>query len=142
MTHPAKFDCEMRRALPATLQAAEAFFVDFRQRSKKLLNCVNRFAAELLLREALTNAVVHGCHTDPDKQVRCSLRLKAGRLLIAVHDDGDGFDWRAARVREAAFPDFSGRGIGILRKYATRVRYNARGNAVAIVRFFVEEDTQ
>lgn len=60
-----------------------------------LLSRANGFAPELLLREVLTNAVVHGCHTDPRKQVCCSLRVKGGRVLIAVEDTGDGFDWRA-----------------------------------------------
>lgn len=136
MTHPAPVDCEMHRALPATLQAAEEFFVDFRRYSQALLSRSNCFAAELLVREALTNAVVHGCHADPRKQVRCSLRLKGRRLLIAVEDDGDGFDWRAARDKLADLSDCSGRGIEIFRKYANRVRYNDKGNAVTIIKRF------
>ena len=136
MTRAARVDCEIRTAMPATLQAAEEFFVDFRQKSQTLLNRGNCFAAELLVREALTNAVVHGCNNDPVKQVRCHLRLKGGRLVIAVGDDGDGFDWRAAWARQATAPDCSGRGIEILRKYANRVRYNDRGNAVSIIKRF------
>ncbi|MGA3019266.1 MAG: ATP-binding protein [Bryobacteraceae bacterium] len=136
MTHSARAGCEMRRALPATLQAAEEFFVEFRRKSQALLDRVNCFAAELLVREALINAVVHGCQTDPGKQVRCSLRLTGRRLLLAVEDDGDGFDWREAWGRPAAVSDCSGRGIEILRKYANRVRYNDRGNAVTIVKRF------
>ncbi len=136
MTHSAGADYEMRRALPATLQAAEEFLVDFRRWSQVLLDGMNCFAAELLMREALTNAVVHGCHTDPGKHVRCSLRLRRRRLLIAVEDEGDGFDWRAARRNPAALSDCSGRGIEILRKYANRVRYNDRGNAVTMIKRF------
>jgi serine/threonine-protein kinase RsbW len=117
------------------LQAAEEFFADFRRLSHTLLDKLNYFIAELLVREALTNAVVHGCNSDPDRRVRCSLRLTNGRLLVAVRDDGDGFDWRAVWKNEAAFPDCSGRGIEILRKYA-RVRYNNRGNAVMIIKRF------
>lgn len=136
MTRSARFDWEMRRKLPATLQAAEEFFVDFRRRSDALLGRVNSFAAELLVREALTNAVVHGCRCDPSKQVRCCLRLKGGHLLIAIEDDGAGFDWRAALCDQAALSDSSGRGIEILRSYATRFRYNARGNEVTIIKRF------
>jgi serine/threonine-protein kinase RsbW len=119
--------------MPATLLAAEEFLADF-GRLSAALDGTNRFAAELLMREVLTNAVVHGCGTDPGKQVRCSLRLKSGRLLIAVEDDGEGFDWRAARAHPVVFTDCSGRGSGILRLYANRVRYNAVGNAVTLVR--------
>jgi len=136
MIHSAQASFEMRQELPATLQAAEEFIVDFRRRSQALLDRVNSFAAELLVREALTNAVVHGCRADPSKQVRCSLRLKGRSLLIAVEDDGAGFDWRATPGNPAALPGSSGRGIQILRKYANRVRYNRRGNAIAIIKRF------
>jgi serine/threonine-protein kinase RsbW len=127
---------QMRTALPATLQALEGFFLEFRQLIQPLLDRANCFAAELLVREMLTNAVVHGCHADPAKQVRCALRLKRGRLLVAVEDDGEGFDWRAARSHLANLSDCSGRGIEILKTYASRVRYSDRGNAVMIVKRF------
>jgi len=130
----ARVDCEMRAVLPATLQAAEEFFIEFR-RSQALLDRLNRFAAELLVREALTNAVVHD--GDRNKPVRgiVPLRLKSRRLLIAIEDDGDGFNWHAAWDSSAAFPDSSGRGIAILRAYASRVRFS-RGNRVTIIRRF------
>jgi anti-sigma regulatory factor (Ser/Thr protein kinase) len=136
MTHAPRADWEMRRALPASLQAVEDFFVDFRRGGQALRDRGSRFAAELLVREALTNAVVHGCHTDPRKQVRCFLRLSGGRLLIAVEDEGDGFDWRAAWGNPGTLSDCSGRGIQIIRKYANHVRYNTRGNLVTIVKRF------
>ena len=49
MAEPVRAGCEMRTALPATLQAAEAFFVEFRHSSEALMDRVNRFAAELLV---------------------------------------------------------------------------------------------
>jgi serine/threonine-protein kinase RsbW len=134
MTDPALVDREIRKAMPATLEAAEEFFAAFRRASQGLLDRVNRFDAELLLREALTNAVLHGCDADPNKQVRCVLRLNSRRLLIVVQDDGDGFDWRAAWNHAATLADCSGRGVEILRTYANHVRYNKRGNAVAMVK--------
>jgi anti-sigma regulatory factor (Ser/Thr protein kinase) len=134
MIHSPGVDLEMRRELPATLRAAEEFIEDFRRQSETLLARADRFEAELLIREALTNAVVHGCRVDPDKQVRCSLRLKDRRLLIAVEDDGNGFDWRAACCAPASPSDCRGRGLEILRKYSNGVRYNDRGNAMTIIK--------
>lgn len=128
-------ECEMRVVIPATLQAIEDFFVEFHRRTH-FLGDRNCFAVELLAREALTNAVVHGCCADPARQVRCGLRLRDQKLLIAVADDGDGFDWRAALAKEPEFPDCSGRGINILSAYADRLRYNARGNAMALIKRF------
>ena len=136
MSRPTRADCELRTALPATLEAIEAFFVEFRRRCQSLPGWATCFATELLVREALTNAVVHGCGADPGKQVRCTLRLNDRRLFIAVEDDGHGFDWRAASSGAASFPDCSGRGIEILRRYATRVRYNDRGNVVTMIKRF------
>jgi serine/threonine-protein kinase RsbW len=130
----------MRCALPATFEAAEEFIVDFRRQSQTLLDREAWFEAELLVREALANAVRHGCHSNPSKRIRCCVRFKGGRLVITVEDYGCGFDWRAAWSNKAAFADCSGRGIEILRKYASRVRYNDRGNAVAIVKRFSEEN--
>jgi anti-sigma regulatory factor (Ser/Thr protein kinase) len=132
MSHSPHIDCEMRAVMPATLEAIEDFFAEFRVRSQLLLCRSACFAAELLVREALTNAVVHGSHTDPGRQVRCSLRLKGRCLVIAVEDDGDGFDWRAAWKKAAEAGDCSGRGIEILRRYSNRVRYNQRGNVVTM----------
>lgn len=125
---------QLRRTLPATLSALEEFCVDFR----KLIACVgersHRFVAELLLREALTNAVVHGCRSDPSRRIVCVVRLRPRRLTIAVEDDGDGFDWRAALRRQAASCSCSGRGFEILRTYANRFRFNRSGNATTIIR--------
>ena len=125
---------EMRVTLPACLQAIEEFIVDFRRWSRTLPDPPVGFAAELLLREALTNAVVHGSGSDRGKQVRCCLRFKGGRLLIAVEDDGDGFDWRAARQEPAGLLDSCGRGVGILFQYADRTRFNNNGNAVTMIK--------
>ncbi len=140
MTRSAPADCEMRVTLPATLEAVEGFFVEFQRRSQALPDPSICFAAELLVREALTNAVLHGSGADPGKQVRCLLRLKGRRLLIAVSDDGAGFDWRAARNKPAGCLDISGRGIGILRQYANWVRYNERGNTVTMIKRFDKEN--
>ena len=124
----------MRITLPATAEAVEEFFVSFRQHAAAALPKEHCFTAELLAREALNNAVVHGCHADPDKRVRCALRLKLGRLLIVVHDEGEGFDWRALWGSRAEASAPSGRGIELMRTYATRVRFNDRGNTVTIVK--------
>jgi anti-sigma regulatory factor (Ser/Thr protein kinase) len=123
----------MRTTMPATLEAVDQFFVELGSRSHAMLEQHNSFPAELLLREALTNAVVHGCGSDPGKQVRCFLRLRASRLLIAVADDGDGFDWHATRGNRADVPDSSGRGMEILNIYASHVRFNKKGNVVTMI---------
>jgi serine/threonine-protein kinase RsbW len=127
-------DCEIRMTLPATLEAAEEFFVELRRQTQPRLAASQSFAAELLARELLTNAVVHGCQSDPNQTVRCRFRLKGGRMTLAVDDSGQGFDWRAARDRMAEAEDSSGRGMEILKGYCSQVRFNNKGNAVTILK--------
>jgi anti-sigma regulatory factor (Ser/Thr protein kinase) len=127
---------QLRRTLPATLNAVEEFCAEFRGICSSLPQRSHRFAAELLLREAMTNAVVHGCRSDPSRRLVCAVRLKPRRLIIAVQDDGDGFDWRAALGRQAGTCSCSGRGLEILRNYATRIRFNRSGNTTTIFKQF------
>jgi anti-sigma regulatory factor (Ser/Thr protein kinase) len=136
MTHGARFDCELHRSLAATFEAVEEFFVEFHQHSQAMMERVNCFEAELLVREALTNAVLHGCGADPLKHVRCLLRLRGKRLFIAVADEGAGFDWRAARAKPVEALDCSGRGLQILYRYANQVRFNDKGNLVTMIKDF------
>ncbi len=128
---------QLKMTMAATLGALEEFCVEFRSLTGLLGELSCRFVAELLLREALTNAVIHGCRSDPSRQISCVVPLKKRRLVIAVEDDGDGFDWRAALRREAAsVSSCSGRGFEILRRYSTRFRFNRSGNGITIVRQF------
>ena len=136
MTRPDRGGYGLRATLPATLEAMEEFCTEFRRHVDGAAGRADRFAAELLLREVLTNAVIHGCGGDAGKRVHCVLRLRDRRLTIAVRDEGEGFDWRAAQGCQAGFQAPSGRGVEILRKYATRVRFNDRGNSVTLIKRF------
>lgn len=136
MTKLSRIELEIRREIPATLEGIEELVADVRRQSETLLDRSAGFACELLVREALTNAVVHGCRSDAAKRVSCRLRLKARRLVLQIADPGEGFNWRAPSGDSLPAPRCSGRGIEILRKYAERVRYNSRGNTVTLVRRF------
>ncbi len=127
---------------PAVLEAVEECCRLFRGWAASE-NLPQRFAVELLLREALTNAVAHGCECDSTKCVAWTLRLRRGRgqsqwrtLLIAVRDEGPGFEWSGASGRRAALDACSGRGLEIYRCYANLVRFNRLGNAVFLVKRF------
>lgn len=95
-------------------------------------HAADSFAVELLAREALNNALLHGHQAQADKQARLSLRLGRRWLRLQITDAGAGFNWRAARLREAAPTDISGRGLAISALYADRVSYNQRGNQITL----------
>src|SRR5258708_23274115 len=48
---------------------------------------------EIALIEALANAVVHGCQSDPSKSIEfCVACDESKRMLIVIRDPGPGFD--------------------------------------------------
>lgn len=128
--------CVLRAKLPSTLEAVEEFCKEFRVWRIRNCGSLGAFGAELLIREALTNSVVHGCSRNPEKHVCCILRAKKSRFLIVVRDEGAGFDWRAAWDRSLTLSGATGRGIPIFRRYANRVRFNPQGNAVSLLKLF------
>lgn len=123
---------ELRKKLPASQDAIEAFCWDFQQWLGPETTSKDAFASELLLREALVNAVEHGCAGKGC--VECVVRGRNGRLLIAVRDEGKGFDWRPRWNQLAPVDSASGRGVTIYKTYAHRVRFNRAGNAVFLIR--------
>jgi len=123
---------ELRAEIPASQDAIESFCWDFQQWLSREVSSRDAFACELLLREALVNAVQHGCAGIPEQRIRCVVRGGKGRILIAVSDPGPGFSWasRLAFIPEAEAT--SGRGVSIYKNYATRIRFNSAGNSICI----------
>lgn len=85
---------------------------------------------ELLAREALNNAILHGNRNRPGKTARLDLRLGRRWMRMQVEDEGDGFNWRAVRFRVPDNSDTSGRGLSIISLYADRVSFNRSGNQI------------
>jgi serine/threonine-protein kinase RsbW len=90
-------------------------------------------AVELALREALSNAVVHGNRLDAHKLVHVRCRCKVGKgISLIVSDQGQGFDAQnvpdsvAAEKLEAAH----GRGIRLMKFVMDEVSFQQRGTEV------------
>ena len=90
------------------------------------------FAVEIGCREAVTNAVRHGSNLDSAKEVKFSITIEQGSLIIKISDQGKGFEWR--RFSDQCGTDLkeNGRGICILHKYFDNVKYNEPGNKVTL----------
>ena len=127
---------DLRVTVCATHEAVEGVCAEFRAGRETFPDPANYFVSELLLREALANALLHGCRGDPDRTIHCQVRVNPHRLIVAVRDDGAGFDWRTALGRQAPVSAVCGRGLEIFRTYGTRVRFNSRGNAVIVIKRF------
>lgn len=91
------------------------------------------FEIEMALREALANAVLHGCKSDPDKRVECTVACEeSGGILIIVRDPGNGFDPLSVQsplVGENILADH-GRGIFLMNMLMDEVRWERGGTEI------------
>ena len=123
------------RKLPAHAAAVDQICGELRGSLLPALPTGERFVVELLLREALMNAVTHGAGGREAEEVQCEVRPVAGGIQIRVADSGRGFDWRALQRMPGPQAE-SGRGLHILRRYAHEVRFSGTGNQVELTRIF------
>jgi serine/threonine-protein kinase RsbW len=91
------------------------------------------FEIEMALREALANAVLHGCKADPRKKIECTVECAEDRgIVIVVRDPGEGFD--VAKLpcptdEQNVFSDH-GRGIYLISTLMDEVRYERNGSEI------------
>jgi serine/threonine-protein kinase RsbW len=94
------------------------------------------FGMRLVLDEAICNAIRHGNRHDPAKKVHVRCHVTLERAQAEIEDEGEGFDPQF--VPDPLAPENrnrpSGRGLLLMRRYATWVRFNERGNCVALTR--------
>jgi serine/threonine-protein kinase RsbW len=91
------------------------------------------FEIEIALREALANAVKHGCRNDPGRTVECSVLCDEERgMLIVVRDPGPGFDpatLESPLVGQNVFSEH-GRGIYLINRLMDEVRFEKGGTEI------------
>jgi serine/threonine-protein kinase RsbW len=79
----------------------------------------------LALREATVNAMKHGNKLVSERPVTIIFDLKGNRLEIAIHDQGEGFDFK--RDVDPRLPEniekTNGRGMFLIRNFVDDVRY-------------------
>jgi serine/threonine-protein kinase RsbW len=85
---------------------------------------------ETALREALANAIKHGCSGDPTKFVQCSVVFEDDRsVLIIVRDPGPGFN--PGRIPDPTQAEHlyqnHGRGIYLINHLMDEVRFERGG---------------
>jgi len=90
----------------------------------------NEYHLELALREALANAIIHGCNNDPTKKVECCVVCtEASDVMIVVRDPGEGFSPQAVPSPLAAENLHSdhGRGIYLINQLMDEVSFARNG---------------
>ena len=95
--------------------------------------CGKEFQVETSLREALANAIIHGCGKDSGKVVQCSVACDESRgLLIVVRDPGEGFDpakVTSPLIGQNLYSDH-GRGVYLINQLVDDVKYEKGGTEI------------
>ena len=101
----------------------------------KQMGCAvgKEWEVELALREALSNAMVHGSKGDPTKVVQICIGCDQERgLLIVVKDQGEGFDPGQIKdpvVGQNVFSDH-GRGVYLINQLMDEVKFEKGGTEI------------
>jgi len=117
-----------------------------------------KVAVELAIDEALSNAIYHGNLEIPSRlksddfekfyelanermrqepyssrTVDVQYKLDSDGLEVVIKDEGAGFDWRKFTDNSADANDHPhGRGLIMMREFASRIEFNEKGNRVAL----------
>jgi serine/threonine-protein kinase RsbW len=94
------------------------------------------FGIDMAVREAVTNAVLHGNKLDETKFADVTLKTSAGCFEITVHDQGQGFD--PANIPDPTAEEnilkTSGRGIFFMRNFMDEVEWTTNPQGGTTVR--------
>ena len=88
---------------------------------------------ETALREALANAIVHGCKNDPTKKVQFCVACDESRgMLIIVRNPGEGFDPASIPNPTIGQNVYSthGRGIFLINQLMDEVKFKDGGTEI------------
>ena len=89
------------------------------------------FGVNLALDELITNVVMHGFGGVKDPEIRVTLRIETGKLVLIMEDDGRPFD-----PTEDSKPDLTsavaerpigGLGLHLVKNFADRLSYEFTG---------------
>jgi serine/threonine-protein kinase RsbW len=96
------------------------------------------FDIEMALREALANAIVHGCKADPSKKIECTVTGDREQgILIVVRDPGSGFDPASlpSPTDDSNLLADHGRGILLISKLMNEVKHERNGTIIRMRKF-------
>ncbi len=94
------------------------------------------FGIDMAVREAVTNAIVHGNQQDEGKQVRIKIECSPSSLEMSVHDEGAGFNPQEVPnpTETENILKSSGRGIFFMRTFMDNVEWLIRPEGGTTVR--------
>lgn len=138
------FDCDslkMRLKLEFPADVARlSNVVDGMMKVVKAMECAcgHEDEIELVLQEALANAITHGAKNDPAKKVACCVGCEDEHgMLIVVSDPGEGFDLSnvADPLHGENLYSNHGRGIFLINRLMDHVEHKRGGTEIRMRKF-------
>ena len=90
------------------------------------------FHLNLVLTEAVTNAICHANQEDPTKKLRVVIAISESRLTMKVFDEGNGFDIESFIHSEVKETDERGRGVQLIFRLMDLVQYRELANGYVL----------
>jgi serine/threonine-protein kinase RsbW len=93
-----------------------------------------RFRLQVVLSEALSNAIMRGNREERGKWVDIRAELGPDAIRLEVTDEGPGFDPTAVPepIRPDQLDEANGRGLYLIRKLVDAVQFNEQGNSICM----------
>ena len=94
-----------------------------------------RFRLQVVLSEALANAILRGNRESLDKWVDIRAELHADVIRVHVTDEGPGFDPDSVPepIQPEQLDEAGGRGLFLIRKLVDGVQFNEQGNSICMI---------
>jgi serine/threonine-protein kinase RsbW len=117
-----------------TVATAAAAVAEFLSRSG--ISDDAAFGIDMAVREAVTNAVLHGNNEDENKTVAVTIKSSPDAVEISVHDQGPGFNPEEVPdpTADENILKASGRGIFFMRSFMDEVNWLIRPEGGTTVR--------
>ena len=135
---PGRLQVSVRKRVPGRLDALTPAVEEVMAEARGM-ECSQgkEFEIETALREALANAIRHGCGNDPDKEVEVCVACDPERgMLIVVRDPGPGFDPAQipSPVRGRNVFRHHGRGIYLINQLMDEVSFEKGGTEIRMLK--------
>jgi len=111
---------------------AERFIEDLLSSNK--LSDQQFYEIQLVIAEAVINAIVHGNKLHPEKYVTVIGNVEKGIALFTIKDEGKGFDFTNLSDPTSAERIYKpyGRGVFLMKKLANKITFLENGSTVCI----------
>ncbi len=115
---PVSTACKFSLTIPAQVKAIDSVVDGVLEVTRQMKGAQGReFEIETAVREGLANAIIHGCKSDPNKKIECSVACdRDGEVLLVIRDPGGSLDLSKVPdpTKGAGLHDTHGRGVYLI----------------------------